>query len=376
MSAERIQKLMARANVGSRRACETLIQAGRVRINDRVATLGDKADPQADVITVDGHRLNLKNFQARYFAMYKPINVLSTNRAPIGDDRPLARDIIPYDGHLFTIGRLDVESEGLMVFTNDGELANRLAHPRYEHSKTYKVTVYGIPSQETIENWERGIWLEDARTAPCYIRVMESDKKTTVLRVIMLEGRKRQIRKVASLLGHPVRRLIRTHIGQLDLGELRKGEWAELDSEHITLLTTPADEVKFIRRKNPRPRQYGGWPASPEQIAGVRRRKPDNKQTNRGTVDATTDSPSPAKPRKPGGRPATKPGSPSGSKPGSRPASRPGPKTRDDRREGDNSGETGNNRQRPGTNRPGQSGPRKQQPGRPAKRQPGNRRKR
>nr|MCU0475335.1 rRNA pseudouridine synthase [Anaerolineae bacterium] len=243
----RIQKLLALANLGSRRAAEEYITAGRVRVNGQVAELGAKADPETDVITVDGERLNLKT-PLRYIMYYKPMNVLSTTERQAGDDRPTVREMVPVEGHFFTIGRLDVESEGMVVLTNDGDLANRLAHPRYEHTKTYKVTVYGEVSQQTLDTWERGIMLpdEEQMTAPCSIRVQEQGGGETTLRIVMTEGRNRQIRRVAAALGHGVKRLVRTHIGQLGIGTLRKGEWVELTGEDLKLLTTPHSESTYI----------------------------------------------------------------------------------------------------------------------------------
>jgi pseudouridine synthase len=137
-----------------------------------------------------------------------------------------------------------------MVLTNDGDLTHKLSHPSFEHTKTYKVTVYGQPDKETLESWERGIWLDGTRTAPCYVRVLEQNPKTTTLRVIMIEGRKRQIRRIAAMLGHPVRRLVRTHIGQLGLGTLKKGAYYELEDAEVDAMTLPAEEVKYMRRKN------------------------------------------------------------------------------------------------------------------------------
>jgi 23S rRNA pseudouridine2605 synthase len=264
-SQERLQKILAKADFGSRRSCEKIIEQGRVTVNGKVATIGDKANPETDHIKVDGQSITLQNFEKRYYVFHKPQNVLSTNKAPDGDDRSTVRELLPIDGHLFTIGRLDAESEGLMVLTNDGELANKLAHPRYEHTKTYKVTVYGHPTEETIEKWEKGVWLDGKRTAPCYIRVLESSPKVTTLRIIMLEGRKRQIRRIARMLEHPVARLVRTHIGQLGIGTLKKGAWYRLSDEEVSYMSMPADEVKFIRKKNRKPRQYGGKPKIPNQ---------------------------------------------------------------------------------------------------------------
>lgn len=251
MALERVQKLMSQAGVASRRKSEEIIEQGRVKVNGKVITIGDKADPERDTVAVDGQRLKLKEIEFVYYVLNKPTNVLSTNKAPEGDDRPTVREMIPYDDHLFAIGRLDAQSEGLMVMTNDGELTNRLAHPRYEHTKTYKVTVYDEPSEETLETWRNGLWLEEGRTAACSVRVLDTDHAngTTTLRIIMIEGKKRQIRRVAAKLGHPVRRLMRTHIGQLGLGTLRRGEWYRLDGEEVRYMQEPAWELEEIRKR-------------------------------------------------------------------------------------------------------------------------------
>lgn len=246
MPTERVQKIMAQADIGSRRRCEAIISQGRVRVNGKVVALGAKADPQKDVILVDGARIS-SAFQPLYIVVNKPKGVLSANAAG-DDDRPTIRELVDAPGHLFTIGRLDADSEGLLILTNDGELANRITHPRYEHTKTYKVTVKGKVSQQTIETWKTGIWLDGSRTAACSVRALQSNKRATILRIVMLEGRKRQIRRVASQLGHPVIRLVRTHIGQLGLGTLRKGAWYQLDEDEIQALQTPAPELYDIRR--------------------------------------------------------------------------------------------------------------------------------
>lgn len=246
---ERVQKLLSQAGYGSRRACEIYIVEGRVRVNGKVVTLGAQADPLKDVIEVDGERLNLRAVKKQYIAFYKPPNVLSTNIANYQDDRPTVRDLIPIEGHLFTIGRLDAESEGLIVLTNDGEMANKLSHPRYNHTKTYLVTVYGRPDKDVLNQWQDGIWLDGERSAPCYVNIVETTPDTTVLRVIMTEGKKRQIRRVASALGYPVKRLVRTHIGMLGLGKLKRGEWIELNKLQIQELQTPAPELDLIKKR-------------------------------------------------------------------------------------------------------------------------------
>lgn len=266
---ERVQKLMALAGIGSRRSNEELIKQGRVRVNGEVITLGDKADPEKDTIEVDGQRLKLANVEMRYYVFYKPPNVLSTNNANPDDDRPTVRELLPIEGHLFTIGRLDAESEGLMVITNDGELTNQLAHPRYEHTKTYKVTVYGQPTEETLEQWQDGVYLEEGKTAPCFVKVLSSDKTTTTLRIIMIEGKKRQIRRVAAKLGHPVRKLMRTAIGELGLGTLRRGEWYRLDEDEVAAMKIPAWELELIRKRRRILRQQKrGKPGKVRRAAG------------------------------------------------------------------------------------------------------------
>ena len=248
MPKERVQKIMAQAGIASRRKCEGIIEAGRVRVNGQVVQLGAKADPQVDIILVDGQRIG-EALQPLYIVVNKPKGVLSTNKAQESDQRPVIRELIDVPGHLFTIGRLDADSEGLMILTNDGEVANKVSHPRYEHTKTYKVTVKGKVSRETVEKWEAGVWLDDSRTAACSVRILESNRRATTLRVVMVEGRKRQIRRIASTLGHPVIRLVRTHIGQLGLGTLRKGAWYQLDDHEVEVMLTPAPELNVIRKR-------------------------------------------------------------------------------------------------------------------------------
>ncbi len=248
MTFERVQKIMAQADIGSRRKCEEIIRAGRVQVNGKVIELGAKADPQKDIILVDGERIG-GAFDPLYIVVNKPKGVLSTNESPPDDSRPNIRELIDLPGHLFTIGRLDADSEGLMILTNDGKLANKVTHPRFEHTKTYKVTVKGRVRRETTEKWEAGIWLDNSRTAACSARVLESNRRSSTLRIVMVEGRKRQIRRVASVLGHPVIRLVRTHIGQLGLGTLRKGAWYQLDQSEVDAMMTPANELAEIRRK-------------------------------------------------------------------------------------------------------------------------------
>lgn len=255
---ERVQKLMAQANIGSRRACEEIIRQGRVRVNGKVITVGDKADPSTDTVAVDGDNLHLTNIKKVYYVVNKPVNVLSTTLPHKDDDRATVRELVTVPGHLFTIGRLDAESEGVMILTNDGDMTNKLSHPRYEHTKTYKIVVYGTPSEETLESWQNGIYLEDGKTSACYVKVLEANKSTTTLRIVMIEGKKRQIRRVATKLGHPVAKLMRTHIGQLGLGTLRRGEWYKLEEEELKAMQTPAWELELIRKRRRILRQSKG----------------------------------------------------------------------------------------------------------------------
>jgi 23S rRNA pseudouridine2605 synthase len=244
---ERLQKLLAQANIGSRRASEDLISAGRVRVNGKAAQLGDKADPATDVIEVDGTRLKFDAQAHKYIMLNKPKQVLSTDKPHRTDKRDTIMDLIGLKEHLFSIGRLDADSEGLVVMTNDGDMAQKLSHPRYRHTKTYKVEVHGLPTAETLDKWRQGVFLEDGRTAPCFVEITHGSVRGSTLRVIMTEGKKRQIRRVASLLGHPVSRLIRTHIGMLALGALEVGRWRELTQKEIMLLRTSAPEGKALR---------------------------------------------------------------------------------------------------------------------------------
>jgi len=231
---ERLQKIMAQAGLGSRRGCEELIAEGRVSVNGIIAKLGTKADPGVDHILVDGRPVKASQSLV-YIALYKPRGVLSTVTAP--DPRPTVRDLVPVPGTVYPVGRLDVDSEGLILLTNDGDLANRLMHPRYGHEKEYKVLLASHPDEEQLETWRRGIVLEDGhRTVPAQVRVDSHFGKGTWLRVIMREGRKRQIRETGSRLGLTVVRIIRIRIGSLYLGNLKPREWRHLGESEVAAL--------------------------------------------------------------------------------------------------------------------------------------------
>jgi 23S rRNA pseudouridine2605 synthase len=234
---ERLQKILARAGYGSRRSCEELIAAGRVRVNGHLTGLGDKADAAKDKISVDGRPVEAAE-KLVYVALYKPRGVISTVSDP--DLRPAVRDLVPVSGTLYPVGRLDFDSEGLLLMTNDGDLANRLTHPRYEHEKEYRVLVARHPDQEQLDAWRRGVVLEDGfHTAPADVYVISKQGKGVWLNVTLKEGHKRQIRETGKLTGLPVVRIIRVRIGTLRLGNLRPKEWRYLTTEEIAALKKP-----------------------------------------------------------------------------------------------------------------------------------------
>jgi 23S rRNA pseudouridine2605 synthase len=228
---ERLQKILAQAGYGSRRACEVFITEGRVRVNGKTALLGQKADPAADKITVDGKSL-AKPESLTYIALYKPRNVLSAAEGQ--DDRRTVRDLLPMEGHLYPVGRLDYDSEGLILMTNDGELTNKLTHPRYGHEKEYRVLVAKRPDEKQLEAWRRGVVLTDGdKTQPADVQFLSTSGKGAWIRVIMGEGKKRQIREVGKLIGLPVVRIIRLRIGTLMLGSLKPRQWRFLTEGEV-----------------------------------------------------------------------------------------------------------------------------------------------
>lgn len=247
---ERLQKLMARAGLGSRRHNEELIKAGRVRVNGQTAQLGASVDPERDTVEVDGAPLKLQKLV--YIMINKPKGLLSDSEDDPRRGRSTVRDLVDLEGHFYPVGRLDMDSEGLVLLTNDGDLAHRLTHPRYGHTKTYRVWVVGAPSAEVLQRWRRGVELDDGPTAPCEVEFVSKEGPVSELRVVMREGRKRQIRRVAALLGHPVRRLQRVKIGPLHLHNVPAGGWRHLTPEEVAALRhtlrpkrpTPADRTR------------------------------------------------------------------------------------------------------------------------------------
>jgi 23S rRNA pseudouridine2605 synthase len=253
MAEERIQKILARAGYGSRRASEVLIAAGRVRVNGIVAVLGAKADPEKDQIMVDGQVIPAAAPAEVYIALHKPRFVLSDNTSE--DPRKTVFDLVPLPGPLFVVGRLDFESEGLILLTNDGELTNKLTHPRYGHEKEYRVLVAKRPDDEQLAVWRRGVVLEDGRkTSQADVRIESSAGKGAWLRILMREGRKRQIREICGLIGLPVVRIVRTRIGTVQLGGLKPGEWRNLtplEIRNLKDLTANSEKKPIPAAKKP-----------------------------------------------------------------------------------------------------------------------------
>jgi 23S rRNA pseudouridine2605 synthase len=240
---ERLQKILARAGYGSRRSAEALIAAGRVRVNGRVVTeAGTKADAATDVIEVDGKRIAGETRRV-YLAMHKPAGVVTTAVDP--QKRRTVMELLP-DGlppHVLPVGRLDRDTEGLLLFTNDGELAHRLAHPRYRIDKEYAALVEGHPSARALSRLRRGIEIEGRMTAPAEAEIVpdappgyRQEEGRSWLRIVIHEGRKRQVRLMCEAIGHPVRRLVRVRIGDVRLGSMRRGSVRELRAREVAAL--------------------------------------------------------------------------------------------------------------------------------------------
>jgi 23S rRNA pseudouridine2605 synthase len=234
MAEERVQKILSKAGYGSRRGCEKLIAAGRVTVNGRVISLGDKADLGSDEIRLNGVPIN-KIEKKVYIAVNKPRNILS-HHAP-DDPRPTVLDLVSDQRHLYPVGRLDFDSEGLVLLTNDGELANLLTHPRYEHDKTYEVLVTRRPDEEQLAIWRRGVVLEDGyRTLPAEVSIKKYTKNGAWLEVVLREGKNRQIRRTGLRIGLPVRQIRRIRIGPLELGKLQPGHHRYLKPHEVEAL--------------------------------------------------------------------------------------------------------------------------------------------
>jgi 23S rRNA pseudouridine2605 synthase len=227
----RLQRLLAMAGAGSRRHCEEYITTGRVTVDGKTITeLGARVDPDAQDVRLDGERLKIN--RRSYYMLNKPTGVLCTNRDPQGRTR--VQDLFP-KGHerLFTVGRLDENSQGLLLVTNDGELAHRMAHPRFEVEKTYRVQVAGIPSREIVAQLEQGMYFSEGRFAAKSARLLKSKGQSAVLEIVLTEGQNREIRRLLARVGHKVQRLTRVGLGPLRLGELPLGQYRRLAPQEV-----------------------------------------------------------------------------------------------------------------------------------------------
>ena len=240
---ERLQKLISTAGVASRRASEELILQGRVEVNGEVVrTLGTKADPTRDTIKVDGRRLKF-DARPRYIVLNKPKNVVTTRRDPEGR-RTVIELLKGVREYVYPVGRLDYDSEGLLLLTSDGDLAAQLTHPRHAVERVYEVVVVGVPQEEDLEKLRHGIFLDGTRTSPAQLRrigtVGKGRQELSRIAVTLLEGRNRQVRRMFASIGHPVRKLTRTRMGPIKLGELRPGHWRDLTNGEVAKLKNAA----------------------------------------------------------------------------------------------------------------------------------------
>ena len=327
MAEERLQKILAHGGFGSRRHCEELITAGRVLLNGRKPQLGEKADAALDKIEVDF--VPMMRFEALcYVALNKPRGIECT-LAP-QNDRTGVRALVNLPGRLYPVGRLDADSEGLVLMTNDGALTNALTHPRYGHEKEYHVLLDRIPDAQQLATWRRGLVLEGGdHTLPAEVETMYESSSGSWVKVVLREGRKHQIRRVALALGLTVRRLQRVRLGTLQLGRLAPGEWRLLNKSEIEVLQRSApSKPKSRSRPAPAPAdksaatqaQRGSRPAGPakarSQSAPASAAKPAARQAQRGSRPAgpakARSQPAPASAAKPAARQAQRGSRPAG----------------------------------------------------------------
>jgi pseudouridine synthase len=242
---ERLQKILSQAGVASRRLSEELISQGRVQVNGvTVTALGTKADPAVDEIKVDGRRIHEQK-RKRYILLHKPRGYITTRSDPQG--RPTVLDLLRgVREYIYPVGRLDYDSEGLLLLTNDGELAARLTHPRHEVDKVYEARVRGVPDDHVLERLAKGVTIEGRRTAPAKVRVLDppnkrpSEKEQTRIELAIHEGRQRQVRKMFDAVGHPVVRLKRVRIGPIEDPDIPTGHWRELTPQEVSRLQRAA----------------------------------------------------------------------------------------------------------------------------------------
>ena len=233
---ERLQKVLARAGIGSRRVCEELIANGRVTVNGEVALLGRRVDPQEDRVEVDGVPVGVRP-DLVYYVLNKPAGVVTTAADTHG--RPTVVELVPPEPRVFPVGRLDTETEGLLLLTNDGDLTHRLTHPSFGVEKEYLAEVEGSPSRAAIRRLREGVLLDDGLTAPAKASLQPPNLVTLVIH----EGRNRQVRRMCDAIGHPVRRLVRTRVGPITDRTLKPGEWRPLTQAEVRDLQTAVSRL-------------------------------------------------------------------------------------------------------------------------------------
>lgn len=240
---ERLQKYLARSGVASRRKCELLITEGRVKVNGKIITeLGVKIDPFKDQIEVDNTMI--KQQKSIYLLLNKPVGYITTMDDQF--NRKTVKELVDsISQRVFPVGRLDKDSEGLLIMTNDGELAYKLTHPKFYIEKTYLLTVNGHLSSQSLNDLRQGIKLEDGVTSPAKVELLEERKKTSIIEINIHEGRNRQIRRMFDQIGHPVIKLKRTKISFLNLGDLKKGTYRHMTKEEVYKLREIVSESYF-----------------------------------------------------------------------------------------------------------------------------------
>jgi len=253
--AERLQKVLAAAGVASRRACEELIAAGRVTIDGRVATLGDKVDAARAEVRIDGERVQVRPGLV-YLVLNKPQGVVTTATDPQG--RPTVLDLVRVRERVFPVGRLDIDTEGLLLLTNDGALAHALTHPSFEVPKVYVARVRGKVKRAAVKALLAGVELDDGPARARQVRVLGEDADRSLIELVMTEGRKREVRRLLDAVGLPVERLARTAVDGVELGDLRQGRWRHLQHAEVVSLLRATDATPSSGRRHPPRRAQKG----------------------------------------------------------------------------------------------------------------------
>lgn len=233
MAEQRLQKVLAAAGVDSRRKCEELILSGEVRVNRKIMdTLPAFVDPEKDIITVYGKKIRAA--QKVYFLLNKPKGVICTNRDPRG--RKKAIDLVHTKERIFCVGRLDADTTGLIILTNDSELTNRLTHPRYGIAKTYVVRIKGEVAAEQVEKLKKGVWLAEGKTGRASVKILKRRHNESSIEITIRQGLNRQVRRILATVGLPVKSLARTRVGKLTIRGLGIGKFRTLTSSEVAYL--------------------------------------------------------------------------------------------------------------------------------------------